>query len=57
MKACPVCGSKKVSETKEGFGCRKCGFLNKKFSEEYVTDVDDKKQEKRYKVGGSRRCQ
>ena len=58
MKKCPNCSSARYTESKEGKSCKKCGFVNKPFGEEYyVTDVEDKKQEKRYKKGGGNRCQ
>ncbi len=52
-KKCPACSS---SMYENGY-CRRCGFINRKLTQEEITNIDDKKQEKRYKKGGRNRCQ
>lgn len=53
-KKCPSCSSTSVTQNQNGFKCKKCNYCN---IPDFVTDILDKKHEKRYKVGGSKRIQ
>ncbi len=33
LKRCPVCNSSRVTQSKNGFECKRCGYVNKEFKE------------------------
>jgi len=45
MKKCPICNSKKITQSKQGFKCKNCGYVNTK----YIEVIPNKKQVKIHK--------
>lgn len=38
MLKCPICNSKRVTKSKKGIKCKKCGYINKKWEIKIITN-------------------